>query len=195
MALPLARLTQRGGRRLALSTGYSIGAIGALIAIFGGSQKILFIMLMGTFLVGAASASAYQSRFAAIDLATNESRSKNLSFVVWASTVGAVTGPNLMAPSGHIATALGLPKLVGPYLIASVTLTLATIVIRLFLKPDPYLTANIASDGVTQKKHESTRIVLMHIRSNPKSLFAISTIAVGHLVMVSIGESWIGRAW
>ena len=186
MALPLARLTQRGGRRLALSTGYSIGAIGALFAIFGGSQKILFIMLMGTFLVGAASASAYQARFAAIDLATNESRSKNLSFVVWASTVGAVTGPNLMAPSGHIATALGLPKLVGPYLIASVTLTLATIVIRLFLKPDPYLTANIASDGVTQKKHESTRMVLIHIRSNPKSLFAIATIAVGHLVMVSI---------
>ena len=186
MALPLARLTQRGGRRLALSTGYSIGAIGALLAIFGGSQKILFIMLMGTFLLGAASASAYQARFAAIDLATNESRSKNLSFVVWASTVGAVTGPNLMAPSGHIATALGLPKLVGPYLIASVTLTLATIVIRLFLKPDPYLTANIGSDGVTQKKHESTRMVLKHIRSNPKSLFAIATIAVGHLVMVSI---------
>jgi MFS family permease len=91
-----------------------------------------------------------------------------------------------MAPSGHIATALGLPKLVGPFLIAAVSLTLATIVIRIFLKPDPYLTANIASDGVTQKRHESTRDALKHIRSNPKSLFAITTIAVGHLVMVSI---------
>jgi MFS family permease len=186
MALPLARLTQRGGRRLALSVGYSFGVLGTIIAIIGGSQRILFLMLMGTFFVGAASASAYQARFAAIDLATSESRSRDLSFVVWASTVGAVTGPNLMAPSGHIATALGLPKLVGPFLIAAVSLTLATIVIRIFLKPDPYLTANIASDGVTQKRHESTRDALKHIRSNPKSLFAITTIAVGHLVMVSI---------
>jgi MFS family permease len=186
MALPLARLTQRGGRRLALSVGYSFGVLGTIIAIIGGSQRILFLMLMGTFFVGAASASAYQARFAAIDLATSESRSRDLSFVVWASTVGAVTGPNLMAPSGHIATALGLPKLVGPFLIAAVSLTLATFVIRIFLKPDPYLTANIASDGVTQKRHESTRDALKHIRSNPKSLFAITTIAVGHLVMVSI---------
>jgi MFS family permease len=186
MALPLARLTQRGGRRLALSVGYSFGVLGTFFAIIGGSQRILFLMLMGTFFVGAASASAYQARFAAIDLATSESRSRDLSFVVWASTVGAVTGPNLMAPSGHIATALGLPKLVGPFLIAAVSLTLATIVIRIFLKPDPYLTANIASDGVTQKRHESTRDALKHIRSNPKSLFAITTIAVGHLVMVSI---------
>ena len=186
MALPLSKLTQRGGRRLALSVGYGVGAVGTLFAIIGGWQKILFLMLIGTFLVGAASASAYQARFAAIDLATDESRSRDLSFVVWASTVGAVTGPNLMAPSGHIATALGLPKLVGPYLIASISLILATIVIRIFLKPDPYLTANIAGDGVTQKKHESTRTALKHIRSNPKSLFAIITIAVGHLVMVSI---------
>ena len=186
MALPLSRLTQIGGRRLALSVGYSVGAIGSLLAIVGGSHGSLLIMLMGTFLIGAASASAYQARFAAIDLATSADRSRDLSFVVWASTVGAVTGPNLMAPTGHIASALGLPKLVGPYLIAAVSLTCATIVIRLFLKPDPYLTANIASDGVTQKKHESTRVALKHIRSNPKSLFAIAAIAVGHLVMVSI---------
>lgn len=186
MALPLARFTQRGGRRLSLSIGYGLGAFGALLAVTGGSQGSLFIMLIGTFLIGAASASAYQARFAAIDLAISESRSKNLSIVVWASTIGAVAGPNLMAPSGRIATAFGLPKLVGPYLITSVTLTCATIVIRTFLKPDPYLTANISDDGVTQKKHESTRAALKHIRENPKSLFAIATIAVSHSVMVSI---------
>ncbi len=186
MALPLAKFTQRGGRRLSLSVGYGIGAIGAIFAITGGTQKNLFTMLIGTFLVGAASASAYQARFAAIDLATNDSRSKNLSFVVWASTVGAVAGPNLMAPSGHIATALGLPKLVGPYLITAVTLSFAAAVIRAFLKPDPYLVANLSSDGSTQKKHESTKTALRHITENPKSLFAIATIAIGHFAMVSI---------
>ena len=99
MALPLSRLTQRGGRRLGLSAGYIFGATGALLAILGGTNEILFLMLMGAFMLGAASAAGYHARFAATDLATGETRSRDLSFVVWGSTVGAVTGPNLMGPS------------------------------------------------------------------------------------------------
>ena len=54
MALPLAKLTQRGGRRLSLMSGYSIGVLGAILAILGGTHKILFLMLTGAFFVGAA---------------------------------------------------------------------------------------------------------------------------------------------
>ena len=186
MALPLAKLTQKGGRRLSLMSGYSIGVIGAILAILGGTHKVLFLMLTGAFMVGAASASGYQARFAAIDLATPENRSKNLSLVVWGSTVGAVTGPNLMQPAGDFAHYLHLPRLIGPYFIAGTSLTLATIVIFFFLKPDPYLMANMSSDGVTQKKHETTRAALKHIREIPHALFAITAVGIGHLAMVSI---------
>ena len=186
MALPLARLTQNGGRRLALTFGYSIGVIGALFAILGGANRNLFFMLLGAFMVGAASASGYQARFAAIDLAAPEKRSKDLSFVVWGSTIGAVTGPNLMEPSGVFASALGLPKLVGPYFIAAFTLALSVIVIQLFLKPDPFLTANKAVEGTATKPRESTRSALKHIKEYPIALFAIASVAIGHLAMVSI---------
>jgi MFS family permease len=186
MALPLARLTQSGGRRLALTFGYSVGVVGALLAIFGGTNRILFFMLLGAFMVGAASASGYQARFAAIDLATPEKRSKDLSYVVWGSTIGAVTGPNLMEPSGVFAASLGLPKLVGPYFIAALTLFLSVVVIQLFLKPDPYLTANKAIEGSSPKKRETTRSALAHIREYPLALFAIASVAIGHLAMVSI---------
>ena len=186
MALPLARLTQNGGRRLALTFGYSIGVIGALFAILGGANRNLFFMLLGAFMVGAASASGYQARFAAIDLATPEKRSKDLSFVVWGSTIGAVTGPNLMEPSGVFASALGLPKLVGPYFIAALTLALSVTVIQLFLKPDPFLTANKAVEGTATKPRESTRSALKHIKEYPIALFAIASVAIGHLAMVSI---------
>lgn len=186
MAIPLARLTQVGGRRLALTFGYSVGAIGALVAIFGGTNRILFFMLLGAFMVGAASASGYQARFAAIDLATSDNRSKDLSYVVWGSTIGAVTGPNLMEPSGVFAASLGLPKLVGPYLIAALTLILSVIVIQLFLRPDPYLTANKTIEGSSIKKRETTRSALAHIREYPLALFAIASVAIGHLAMVSI---------
>lgn len=187
MALPLSRLTQRGGRRLGLSTGYFIGLTGALFAIVGGTQRVLFLMLLGTFLVGAASAAGYQARFAAVDLATDQSRSRQLSFVVWGSTFGAVAGPNLMEPSGNLAESLGLPRLVGPYIVALATLFLATLVIRLFLRPDPYLTAMNLRDS-TEDHHAilPARKALRLIKENPSALFAIASIAVGHLAMVSV---------
>ena len=185
LALPLARLTARGGRRLALSAGFIAGVVGSLFAIIGGSQKNITLMLIGTFLVGAASAAGYQARFAAVDLATNETRAKQLSFVVWGSTVGAVTGPNLMEPSGNLAENLGLPRLVGPYVVSAFTLLLAVIVIQMFLRPDPFLTAAKQS-GINAQPRGSTRAALKHIRGNDKALFAILSIAIGHVAMVSI---------
>jgi len=187
MAIPLAKLTQRGGRRLGLSVGYTFGLIGAAFAIFGGSQRVLIAMLFGTFLVGAASAAGYQARFAATDLANDSQRSRQLSYVVWGSTIGAVAGPNLMEPSGALAEALGLPKLVGPYILALVALGLGALVIWLFLKPDPYLTA-ASLRPQSEEHHEllSARKTLKLIRANPSALFAIAAIAFGHVAMVSV---------
>ncbi len=185
LALPLARLTSRGGRRLALSVGLIAGVIGSLLAIFGGSRENIYLMLTGTFLVGAASAAGYQARFAAIDLATNEKRAKQLSFVVWGSTIGAVTGPNLMEPSGNLAESFGLPRLTGPYLISAVTLALAVLVIQSFLRPDPYLTAAKDSGAATLPRVK-TKVALKHIRSNARASFAIASIAIGHIAMVAV---------
>ena len=185
LALPLARLTSRGGRRLALSVGLIAGVIGSLLAIFGGSRENIYLMLTGTFLVGAASAAGYQARFAAIDLATNGKRAKQLSFVVWGSTIGAVTGPNLMEPSGNLAESFGLPRLTGPYLISAVTLALAVLVIQLFLRPDPYLTAAKDSGAATLPRVK-TKVALKHIRSNARASFAIASIAIGHIAMVAV---------
>lgn len=187
MAVPLSRLTLRGGRRLALSVGYFVGVVGALLAIIGGATRILELMLLGTFLVGAASAAGYQARFAAVDLSTDESRSRQLSLVVWGSTIGAVAGPNLMQPSGNLAQSLGLPRLVGPYILAIISLTLATAVITLYLKPDPFLTAITLLPLSSQTEtRPSTRSTLKLISRTPSALFAITSIAIGHVVMVSV---------
>lgn len=185
LALPLARLTAKGGRRLALSIGFLSGVIGSFFAIFGGQQENIFLMLLGTFLVGAASAAGYQARFAAVDLATSETRAKQLSFVVWGSTVGAVAGPNLMEPAGNLAETFNLPRLVGPYMISAITLTLAILVIQLFLRPDPFLTAQ-KQLGVDAKPKAATKTALKHIKANPKAAFAIASIAIGHIAMVSV---------
>ena len=185
LAIPLARLTARGGRRLALSIGFLAGLMGALFAILGGIESNIYLMLLGTFLVGSASASGYQARFAAIDLATDEHRAKQLSFVVWGATVGAVAGPNLMEPAGAIAEIFNWPRLVGPYMLAAITLALATLVIQLFLRPDPYLLAQKNANRPASKKG-GTKVALAYLRTNPRALFAITAIAIGHVAMVSV---------
>jgi MFS family permease len=65
-----------------------------------------------------------------------------------------------------------------------ITLTLAALVILILLRPDPYLVAH-KNDSVETKK-KSTKAALAHIRKNPKALFAILTIAFGHVAMVSV---------
>lgn len=187
MALPLSRLTERGGRRLALSIGYVTGVLGAGLAMVGGTSRMISVLLMGTFLLGAASAAGYQARFAAVDLASAQTRSRALSTVVWGSTIGAVSGPNLMEPSGILAHGLGLPKLVGPYLLAIATLAISSLIIFFFLRPDPYLTSRQISHvrGMSIVRI-STRSTLHRIGKNSSALFAVVSIAVGHLSMVSI---------
>ncbi len=188
MALPLASLTRRGGRRLALSTGYAIATIGTFSAIAGGLFKFLPLMLLGTFMIGASSAANYQSRFAAADLSTAESRAKDLSFVVWASTIGAVLGPNLMAPSGRLAVALGLPRLTGPYILACAMLLLGAANIWWRLQPDPYLTHLDRTHGehAARPAKIPARDVFSYVRSIPNAAVGLSAIAIGHVAMVSI---------
>jgi MFS family permease len=82
---------------------------------------------------------------------------------------------------------MGLPTLVGPYILALVTLGMGALVIWLFLKPDPYLTAaNLRPQS--EERHEllSARKTLKLIRQNPSALFEIAAIAIGHIAMVSI---------
>ena len=185
MAIPLAGLTSRGGRRLALISGYVIGSFGAFLAVLGGALSLIPVILLGTLLVGAATASNYQIRFAAIDLSDDSHRSRDLSLVVWAGTVGAVLGPNLLDFSGSIGERFGLPTLTGPYLVAGLALLLGAVVLFIFLRPDPYLEARARSTTELAPR-KSVRQSLPILKSSPQALLAISAIVIGHIAMVSI---------
>jgi MFS family permease len=187
LAIPLAKLTQVGGRRLALSLGYFLGSIGAIFAIIGGVYRVTAVVLLGTFLVGAASAAGYQARFAAVDLAKDHLRAKHLSIVVWGSTIGAVLGPNLMAPFGYIAASLGLPQLVGPYLLAVFMLGIGAILIAVGINPDPYLVSyKILNQYEKFTSNSSTKAALAHIKKSKNAALGLSAIVIGHIAMVAI---------
>ena len=184
MAIPLAKLTQRGGRRLALMTGLSFGALGCVLAVIAGTWTLPPLLLVAAMLVGFASASSYQARFAATDLAPAEHRARHLSVVVWGTTVGAVMGPNLMAPSAKLARIFGIPDLVGPYLIGLTALVSAAIFIAVRLRPDPYLVAHRSMDAPAMRP--PTKETLRVMRRTPSALLGLTAVMTGHIAMVSI---------
>jgi MFS family permease len=187
LALPLARIALVRGRRSALSLGYGIGALGAVVVVIAAVIRSLPLLLVGTFLVGVASASTYQARYAATDLAAQEHRARALSWVVWAGTIGAVLGPNLLNASGSLALRLGLPQLSGPYVVAAACLVATAVVIGSRLRPDPYLTAlRLRHEPGTAVVHPRLRDGLHHLRGRPRAVLGIATIAVGHIVMVMV---------
>jgi len=188
LALPLARLALTRGRRTALSFGYGIALLGALVVVFGGTSRNLPLVLLGCLMVGVASASGYQSRYAAIDLAQSDHRARQLSLVVWAGTIGAVLGPNLLNYAGNIALAVGLPQLTGPYLMAAAMLTLGVGALLLFLRPDPYLLSrSIASAGQPSAPQQAKLSDgFRHLRTHVRAMLGVASVSLGHVVMVMV---------
>jgi MFS family permease len=182
IAVPLAALARARGRRASLATGMAlalVGVVGVVAAVSYGSFPLLLVAFL---LVGAGQAANLQSRFAATDLATDASRGRDLSIVVWATTIGAVLGPNLTGPGELLGGAVGMPPLTGPYLFTVAGQVLGIILYLVFLRPDPLLTAQRAVAAHTDPTVE--RIVKP---DQPRvARFAIFAIAAAHGVMVSV---------
>jgi MFS family permease len=188
-ALPLARIALTKGRRPALATGYGLGILGAIFVIGGAVSRQVALVLIGSLFVGVASAASLQARYAATDLALPEHRARSLSYVVWAATIGAVLGPNLLNFSGSVGMSLGLPQLSGPYVIAGISLTLAVAVLVVALRPDPFILARQvrqAADPGTKIPHPKLRDGIEHLRTRPRAVLGIGAISIGHVVMIMV---------
>lgn len=107
IAIPLARLARARGRRLSLATGMAIALVGVTLVVLAAGTQSFPLLLVAFLLVGGGQAANLQSRFAAADLATDASRGRDLSIVVWATTIGAVLGPNLTGPESSSAPRSG----------------------------------------------------------------------------------------
>lgn len=188
-ALPLARIALTRGRRPALASGYGLGAVGAILVIFGAVSKNVALVLFGSLFVGVASAASLQARYAATDLALPQHRARSLSYVVWAATIGAVLGPNLLNFSGSVGMSLGLPQLSGPYVVSAIALTLAVLILLVSLRPDPFqLATKLRQDQEpgTKIAHPKLRDGIDHLRTRPRAVLGIGAISIGHVVMIMV---------
>ncbi|MFT4189071.1 MAG: MFS transporter [Aeromicrobium sp.] len=175
--VPLARWAMRSGRRPALTAGWLVGAAGALVTILGAEQDSLPVALLGLLMFGASTAANLQSRFAAADRAEPSTVGRSLSIVVWATTIGAVSGPNLTQPGARVAETLGIEPLAGPLVFTAVSFALAGLLTFALVRPDP----------LTRRGDEPERERVSpwpHLRG--PALTAVIAIAASHAVMVGV---------
>jgi MFS family permease len=185
-AAPLGALSNRIGRRPSLALGYTIGALGAVIVIVSATAHFLPTLLLGTFCVGAATAAGLQGRYAATDLAEPSRVGFSLSVVVWATTIGAVAGPNLMAPASHLADRLGLLPLTGPYVVTLLALATGALVVWTLLRPDPLVTERRLRGVIEQPVPATFAEVRAVVRVSPGAILGIASMAIGYVVMVMV---------
>lgn len=190
-AVPLARLAALRGRRRGLATGYTLGLAGVACVLAAAQAHHLWLLLVGMALFGGGNTSNQQARYAATDLATPQRRGRALSIVLWATTAGAVAGPNLAEPGARLADAIGLRHLAGPFVFSLVAYGLAAVILVLTLRPDPLLTAR-AVGPVPERSDDRARGVrhpvgaLRLVAASPTGLLGLVAVVVSHAVMVGV---------
>lgn len=180
IAIPLARLAAARGRRVSLATGALIAATGSVTTLIAVGLTVFPLLLLGFAMLGVGSAVGLQARFAATDNASVRSRGRDLSIVVWSTTVGAVVGPNLFGPGVPIAHALHLPENTGSFAIAVAAQLMAAAVYAWGLRPDPLELAKLRPVETTPEVGEGG------LRGRGALVFAIGTLALSHATMVSV---------
>ena len=189
IAIPVSRVMAARGRRPGLVLGYALAAVGAVGIIAAGVLRSFPLLLVASLLFGGATTSNSQSRYVATDLALPVHRARDLSIVVWATTIGSVVGPNLTGPSAPVAHALGLPVLTGPFLFSLLGLVLAATVIVVRLRPDPLVEArrrSVAGGDTSGPAHGSVTRGLRVAAGIPAARLGLLTMALGHVTMVSV---------
>ncbi|PWR05443.1 MFS transporter, partial [Micromonospora acroterricola] len=141
LAIPVTRIMARHGRRPGLVLAYAVGAVGGVLVVLAAATRWVPLLFLGMLLFGGGTAANLQARYTAVDLAEPARRGRQLSLIVWATTIGAVAAPNFAALADRVTTGWGLPPLAGPFAFSAAAFVLAGGVLLGLLRPDPLLTA------------------------------------------------------
>lgn len=190
LGLPLGNLAARFGRRIALSSGWWLAAVGALLLMPAAQFQLVLPLFAGLLLIGSGSAISLQARFAATDLAVDAHKGRSLSLIVWVGTIGTVLGPNLGIPARRISDATGLHVYAGAFLIAGVAMGIAGLLVFVLMRPDPLLLAQKQDDAagaaLPVRQRGGIKRFIAELRINRLARYAVVAILSAQMVMVAI---------
>ncbi|WP_240670657.1 MFS transporter [Actinoplanes solisilvae] len=199
-ALGVGRLSQRLGRRAGLTAGYAAGATGGAGIVAAAALDNVVLLLLFLLVYGAGAATNLQARYAGTDLAAPDRRGRAVSSVLFATTFGAVIGPNLVAVTGRAASHFGIPALAGPFGLAAIAYGLAGTIVFVLLRPDPLTVsrtlsapaggrsspAGVAAGAVTMVLTQLVMVAVMtmtpvHMRAHGHDLAATGLVIAVHV--------------
>lgn len=196
LAVPITRIMNARGRRPGLALAYVAGALGGVLVVVAAVAGWVPLLFLGMLLFGGGTAANLQARYTAVDLAEPARRGRQLSLIVWATTIGAVAAPNFAALADGALHGFGLPPLSGPFAFSAAAFVVAAVVLLVFLRPDPLLTARRAAGRTPESTAGRTpgkaatggglRPALRVVADRPAARLGIAAVAMGHLVMVGV---------
>lgn len=186
-AAGLSPLMDRRGRRVGLTVGYALAAVGAALAALTYNLGFLPGYFAGMALIGVGQASNLLARYAGADLADEERKATAISTIVWASTIGAVSGPLLLEPARALGRVLGLDPLSGPFVL-SLAIWLFALASTQGLRPDPLLVARQLDDDPDEADAPKPSLAQSFavIRQHRLALLGLTTLVVSQAVMVGV---------
>ena len=185
----IGHLMDRWGRRAALTAGFAVGSAGAAIAGWAIATSTFSGFLVGLTLMGPANAAAALSRFVAAEVHLPHERARAIANVVIGGTAGTLLWPILSVTLGPWLARMGRSDLTWPYLVSMTLLALTSVVVSIFLRPDPRDIAREIShadrDGGGTRV-EPRAVVLWEILRRPGVVVAMVSMIAAHAVMVMV---------
>lgn len=175
-ATVLSAVVRRLGARNGLALGYfvaalAIGTAGASIMLgsFPG-------FVAGLFMFGVGFGANRLARYVVADLYDATQRATMIGWIVWASTIGAVLGPSLLAPSRSLAVSWQLHGLVGPFLVCATACLLS--MVAMFSAP------RSMGQSLGHTRTATTGPPLRDLLGSPDVALALTSMISGQFVMV-----------
>lgn len=177
-ATALASIVRRTGPRTGLTLGYAIAVAATALAVWAifARQFALFVATM--FLFGGGYGANRLARYVAADLYPAGQRATMIGWIVWASTIGAVAGPALLAPSRALAEGIAINGLIGPYLVCALACALSA---AAMLSAPRRMDARLAKASLAGAAGQPS---LRHLLGDPGVALALIAMVSGQFVMV-----------
>jgi predicted MFS family arabinose efflux permease len=133
--IPASLLMKRIGRRGGFLVGATIGLLGAALATIAVLDHQFLLYVTGAALIGSFNGFGNYYRFAAADAATDDWRSRAVSFVLAGGVIAALAGPNLARYTAHLIPSAVYAGSIG----STILLYLASLLLlsRVRIPPEP----------------------------------------------------------
>ncbi|MCY4113524.1 MAG: MFS transporter [Chloroflexi bacterium] len=187
-AYPIGWLMDAAGRRPALALGYFTGVAGAVVGALSIMGESYPGLVVGAAIFGMSRTASDQSRYVAAEVHSPQRRGRIIGRIVFAGTIGSITGPLIVKASTSLAEGAGIDEFAGPWLAAAVLVGAAVALVLTFVRPDPRdmtiasplaaVTAGGGLDADARPLREIFRAVNVRV--------AVLAMLVGQLVMVMV---------